>query len=152
MKASCTGCNLSPLARPSMVRMDFLSASPAGVTQEATLFPSSKTVQARHWPSPQPYFAPVSWNSSRNKSSNGRSGSVLTVRDCPLTVKEIFEVINDAGIRKDITGWEKRMQREEAMRAISSTEQFHLAFEAYGRRRDTDSVGEKSLNLLAVPG
>src|SRR4051794_6533953 len=73
--------------------MVFLSASPTGVRQEATLFPLSKTVHARHWPSPQPYFAPVSWKSSRKTSSKGRSASVLTVRDLPLMVKEIVEFI-----------------------------------------------------------
>jgi hypothetical protein len=66
------------------------------------------TVQARHWPSPQPYFVPVSCKSSRSTSSNGRCGSVETVRDCPLTVKVILESIrrvwfsvSRAGVRFD---------------------------------------------------
>jgi hypothetical protein len=36
------------------------------------------------------------------------------VRDCPLTVKEIFEVI-DARIRKEINGCKRRMQLDEGM-------------------------------------
>jgi hypothetical protein len=39
---------------------DFLSTSEIAVKQAATLLPLRRTVQARHWPSPQPYFAPVS--------------------------------------------------------------------------------------------
>src|SRR5664279_4600084 len=76
-----------------MVRRSFLSASPTGVTQEATLLPFNSTVQARHWPSPQPYLVPVSFKSSRKTSSKGRCGSVVTVRDCPLTVKVMVESI-----------------------------------------------------------
>ena len=76
-----------------MVRISCLSASPTGVTQEATLLPLSSTVQARHWPSPQPYLVPVSFRSSRRTSSKGRCGSVVTVRGCPLTVKAMVESI-----------------------------------------------------------
>ena len=46
--------------------------------------PSSSTVQARHWPSPQPYLVPVSSRSSRSTSSSGRSGSVVTLLGWPL--------------------------------------------------------------------
>ena len=34
--------------------------------------PFNSTVQARHWPSPQPYLVPVSFSSSRRTSSKGR--------------------------------------------------------------------------------
>src|SRR5882724_9755761 len=67
--------------------MLFPSASETGMRQEATLLPFMSTVQARHCPSPQPYFVPLNCRSSRNTSNNGRCGSVATVRDCPLTVK-----------------------------------------------------------------
>src|ERR1051325_2184108 len=60
---------------------------------DAMLLPFSNTVQARHWPSPQPYFVPVNSRSSRSTSSSGRSGSVATVRRLPLTVKWMVAVI-----------------------------------------------------------
>ena len=65
------------------------SAREAGVRQEKTRLPSTSTEQAPHWLSPQPYLAPVSCRSSRRTSSNGRSGSVVTVRRWPFTVKFI---------------------------------------------------------------
>jgi len=63
------------------------AAARTGVKQDVTGLPSSKTVQARHWPSPQPYLVPVRRRSSRSTSSRDRPGSVVTLRDWPLTVK-----------------------------------------------------------------
>src|SRR5688572_4755139 len=57
-----------------------------GVTQVTMGRSSASTVQARHWPSPQPYFVPVNLRSSRITSSSGRSGSVSTTRSRPFTV------------------------------------------------------------------
>src|SRR5215472_11526449 len=72
-----------------MVRMVLPSAREAGVRQEKTRVPSTSTEQAPHWLSPQPYLAPVRCSSSRRTSSNGRLGSVVTVRRWPFTVKFI---------------------------------------------------------------
>src|SRR4051812_25297284 len=77
-----------------MVRTDFLSASEIDVRQAGTLFPFRRTVQARHWPSPQPYFAPVSWNSSRRTSRRERSGSVESVCERPLMVSVKVEFMD----------------------------------------------------------
>src|SRR6185437_3138487 len=74
-----------------------LSASETAVVHDAMLFPFIRTVQARHWPSPQPYLAPVNCNSSRRTSSNGRCGSVITVRDFPFTVKVMVASIKTPG-------------------------------------------------------
>src|SRR5437868_9180480 len=91
-----------------MVTIDCLSTSLIDVVQEAILFPSTSTVQARHCPSPQPYFVPVRCKSSRNTSSNERSGSVVRVWDWPFTVKVIFFSIlqsrrRSAGLAKPTT-------------------------------------------------
>src|SRR5205807_9923028 len=83
----------SPFARPSIVRIAFLSALEMGVRQEGTALPFTNTVQARHWPSPHPNFVPVKARSSRRTSSNGRCGSVVMVRDCPLILKVIVASI-----------------------------------------------------------
>ncbi len=70
--------------------------SPTEVMQEGVLSPSINTVQARHWPSPQPNFVPVNCKSSRNTSSKDRSGSVVTVCGLPFRVKLILVSINSA--------------------------------------------------------
>jgi hypothetical protein len=38
------------------------AALPIGVVHDRTAVPSISTVQAPHWPSPQPNFVPWSWN------------------------------------------------------------------------------------------
>lgn len=71
----------------------FLSALPTDVTQERVRWPSIKTMQAPHRPSPQPYLELVKWRSSLRTSSRGRSGSVSTVRFWPLTIRVILASI-----------------------------------------------------------
>src|SRR5688572_24371448 len=66
------------------------AVSRMGVVQEVTGAPSSRTVQARHCPSPQPYLMPVKARSSRSTPSSGRSGSLSTARARPLTVSVYF--------------------------------------------------------------
>src|SRR5438105_2140853 len=58
--------------------------APAQVSQERVGTPSTNTVQAPHWPSPQPYLAPVKSRSSRNTLSSGLSASALTPTLVPL--------------------------------------------------------------------
>ncbi len=50
------GGGSSPLARPSMVVISAPSAATARVRQELTRRPSSRTVQAPHWPWSQPFL------------------------------------------------------------------------------------------------
>src|SRR6188508_1632588 len=47
------------------------------------------TVQAPHWPSPQPYFAPVSPSRSRRTNSSDSSDPASTVCVVPFTVREM---------------------------------------------------------------
>ena len=60
MKARCIGPGFSIVPSPSSVVISRPSSSMIGVTQENTALPSTITVQAPHWPSPQPNFAPFS--------------------------------------------------------------------------------------------
>src|SRR2546423_1603088 len=53
--------------------------------------PSSSTVHAPHAPSPQPYFVPVTFRSSRSTSRSDRSPGVFTSVDRPFTVSVIAE-------------------------------------------------------------
>jgi len=58
----------------------------ANVKQELTRRPSTKTVQAPHWPWSQPFFVPVRLRRSRRASSKVVQGAMLNVRFSPLTL------------------------------------------------------------------
>src|SRR5438445_2764657 len=64
-------------------------AAVTGMLQERTALPSMITVQAPHWPNPQPNLGPCSSRSSRKTYNSGVVGSVSTTRDCLLTRSEI---------------------------------------------------------------
>ena len=68
-----------------MVRTLRWPTLPTGSWQERMGAPSSKTVQAPHWPSPQPYLVPVRLRSSRSTLRRVRSPSASTVASAPLT-------------------------------------------------------------------
>src|SRR5689334_2193931 len=68
-----------------MVRICLPAASRTMVEQLNVRLPSTSTMHAPHAPSPQPYFVPVSFRSSRSTSSNERSGSVVTSTVFPFT-------------------------------------------------------------------
>jgi hypothetical protein len=74
MNACCTACNVSPIAKPSIVRISAPSACKTGTRQLFTSAPSISIEHAPHSPSPQPSFVPVNFNSSRNTSSNRAIG------------------------------------------------------------------------------
>ena len=56
-----------------------------GVTHERTGFPSTSTVHAPHWASPQPNFGPFSSRSFLRIYKSGVSDSTETVRLSPFT-------------------------------------------------------------------
>src|SRR5689334_10834506 len=70
-----------------MVTISLLLTLEAASRQDVTGLPSMRTVQARHWPSPQPYLVPVRCKSSRSTSRRERSGSVSTVLTLPLMLR-----------------------------------------------------------------
>src|SRR5579862_7692658 len=57
-----------------------------GRSQEARARPSTRTKHAPHSPIPQPYFGPAKPRVSRSTSSNGVSGSQVTLRLAPFTL------------------------------------------------------------------
>src|SRR5436190_5445083 len=63
------------------------------VRQEGTGLPSISTVQARHWPSPQPNLVPVRPRSSRSTSRSERLASVETLRGLPLRLNSTVAFI-----------------------------------------------------------
>src|SRR6266566_4113745 len=70
-----------------MVVIFFPAAELTCILHERTGEPSISTVQAPHWPSPQPYLVPVSSSFSRNTLSRVSSGETSTLRSAPLTNK-----------------------------------------------------------------
>src|SRR5581483_4986835 len=70
---------------------------PTFVMQERTATPSSKTVHAPHWPSPQPYFGPVKSISSRRTLRRLLSPSTLTATVRPLTRRSMESVFGAGG-------------------------------------------------------
>src|SRR6187549_297277 len=61
-----------------------------GVTQARVATPSTCTVQAPHWATPQPYLVPVRPTCSRMTHRSGVFGSTSTFWDLPLTTRRII--------------------------------------------------------------
>src|SRR5215472_6207622 len=70
-----------------MVTMGLPAAAEKGVRHDRTALPSSSTVHAPHWPSPHPYFVPVSCSLSRRTQSSGSSEGALTCCSFPFTIR-----------------------------------------------------------------
>src|SRR5271154_2129319 len=66
--------------------MGALAAAATGGWQLRTALPFRCTVQAPHWPMPQPYLVPFSFKTSRITHNRGISAGTSTVLDRPLTV------------------------------------------------------------------
>src|ERR1700758_205019 len=88
MKAACSGCNSSPRATPSMVVMSQPSWLMARVRHELMRRPSTRMVQAPHWPRSHPFLVPVRSNCSRRRSRSVTRGSASAIsRRTPFTVR-----------------------------------------------------------------
>src|SRR5712671_3415455 len=86
MKARCKGCSFSIVPSPSSVVIAPFAAADTGSEQERTDLPSSSTVQAPHWASPQPNFGPFSSRSLRRTYRSGVSGATEdSFRVAPFT-------------------------------------------------------------------
>src|SRR6266571_5777229 len=86
MKARCSGWSFSIVPSPSRVVMAPLAAADTGTEQERADLPSSSTVQAPHWASPQPNLGPFSSRSLRRTYRSGVSGaSEDSFRVAPFT-------------------------------------------------------------------
>jgi hypothetical protein len=64
-----------------------LAAAEIGVRQERTGCPFRWTVQAPHWPIPQPYLAALRSRMSRSTHSSGMSEGTSTVCEFPFTAR-----------------------------------------------------------------
>src|SRR5215213_3937335 len=91
-KASCIGCSVPLLARPSMVSTVLPSASQANIVHAFTAFPSTCTTQAPHCEVSQPTWVPVSRSPSRRYWTNKVRASASAVTALPFTVIETFGI------------------------------------------------------------
>src|SRR5256885_16047777 len=96
MKACCSGCSVDPCARPSIVVTCAPSFITASVRHEFTLRPSTRTVQAPHWPWSQPFLLPVRSRWSRSASSSVVQGASVSVRSAPFT-RSLMVILPEAG-------------------------------------------------------
>jgi hypothetical protein len=70
-----------------MVVTFLLPTIATGIRQERAGTPSTCTVQAPHWPAPQPYLVPTKPSVSRRAHSSGVSSSTSTARGLPLMLR-----------------------------------------------------------------
>jgi len=137
MNAACTGCSVSPCARPSIVVTARGPSSTAGSMHDATGAPSSQTVQAEQAPRSQPILVPVRSSGPRSTSASVTRGSTFTARATPLTVK-----VSDTTPGPTIAG----SSAATALRASPSSAMLPAATPAPPRndRRDTADAGQGS--------
>src|SRR6266403_1282823 len=89
MNAVCSGCGWATLPNPSSVVMLLFWAALVGRVQDRTDFPSMSTVQAPHWPRPQPNLGPCSPRLSRKTYKSGVLESASTTRALPFILSLI---------------------------------------------------------------
>src|SRR3954447_16873771 len=89
IQACWSGCNLPFDASPSSVVISLLTED-VGVTQDRTAVALMMTVQAPHWPRPQPNLGPCRPRSLRRTYSSGVAGSTSTVWERPFTFSVIL--------------------------------------------------------------
>src|SRR5499427_6497554 len=85
--ASCIGCNVSPVATPSIVSTECPSAWTASNVQALTASPSTWTTQAPHWLVSQPTWVPVRPSCSRSNCTKRVRPSTVAETGLPFTVR-----------------------------------------------------------------
>src|SRR5438552_2723194 len=88
--ASCNGWRRPSRSKPSMVVIRLPAAFDTGVMHDRTGSPSSRTVQAPHWPSPHPYLVPVRSRSSRSTLNRLLSEEAFTRCVIPFTSSSVM--------------------------------------------------------------
>src|SRR3989449_8531925 len=125
MKARCSGWSFSIVPKPSSVVMLAFAAADTGTEQERAGLPSSSTVQAPHWASPQPNFGPFSSRSLRRTYRSGVSGATEdTFRVAPFT-RSVNSAMISSGrvlVLGRLGGGSSRLQGERAVAKESERE------------------------------
>src|SRR6185503_8486703 len=133
MKACCMGCNLSPAAKPSTVRIFLPSACTANIKQERTGSPSTITVQAPQMPCSQPIWVPVCPQSSRMASTSVRRGSTPMTCSRPLMVRvmSVLSVIGNPCAVKSAVSCPRKQASSKRERLLWSNAVFFLGLGVY---------------------
>src|SRR2546430_15472837 len=95
-----SGCGCSSVPSPSSVVIATPVIVPTGVTQDRSVRPWASTVQAPHWPSPQPNLGPRKLRSSLSTYNSGVVGATSTVCAWPLTVSVSVAIVTSLALRK----------------------------------------------------
>src|SRR4029450_7152664 len=85
IQACCSGCSTPFCERPSSVVISAPCTDDTGRMHERTASPLIRTVQAPHWPNPQPNRGPCRSRSLQRAYTSGVDGSTSTACDLPLT-------------------------------------------------------------------
>jgi hypothetical protein len=88
-RAACIGCSAPFLAKPSIVVTCVPSFITANVRQQFIRRPSTRTVQAPHWPWSQPFLVPVKPTWMRSASSKVVQGARFSFCATPFTCSVI---------------------------------------------------------------
>src|SRR3982074_3456232 len=94
MNARCSGCGCTMLPSPSMVVMSLSATDHSGVSQAATAWSPTMTLQAPHSLAPQPKCGPVMRSGPRKISSSEESGSASTSVSTPLRRNRMLGIEN----------------------------------------------------------
>src|SRR6476620_3334126 len=89
-----------------MVVISLPPTRPTCVMHERVATPSTRTVHAPHWPSPQPYLLPVRSRSLRRTESRLTDESISTAIFLPLTLSEVtFAIVTSCDAANLFEDW-----------------------------------------------
>src|SRR3989449_224145 len=154
MKARCSGWSLAIVPSPSSVVMAPFAAADTGTEQERTDLPSSSTVQAPHWASPQPNFGPFSSRSLRRTYRSGVSGATDdTRRVAPFTRNVKSAMISSGqGLYACSARRRRALLRSNARGRGDSPRLQRIRALAHEREREADDRPEQRILVAAALG
>src|SRR6266581_3028269 len=154
MKARCSGCSFSIVLSPSSVVIRPCVAAETVTEQERTDLPSSSTVHAPHWASPQPNFGPFSSRSLRRTYRSGVSGATEdTRRVAPFTrnVKSAM-IFSGQGFYACSARRRRALPRSNAWGRGDSPRLQRIRALAHEREREADDRPEQRILVAAALG
>src|SRR2546426_1149052 len=154
MKARCSGWSLAIVPSPSSVVMAPFAAADTGTEQERTDLPAISTVQAPHWPRPQPNFGPFSSRSLRRTYRSGVSGATDdTRRVAPFTRNVKSAMISSGqGLYACSARRRRALLRSNARGRGDSPRLQRIRALAHEREREADDRPEQRILVAAALG
>src|SRR5258708_27202458 len=154
MKGGWKGCSFSIVPSRSSVVIGLFAAADTGTEQERTDLPSSSTVQAPHWASPQPNFGPFSSRSLRRTYRSGVSGAtedILRVAPFARNVKSAM-ISSGQGLYESSARRRRALLRSNARGRGDSPRLQRKRAVAHEREREADDRPEQRILVAAALG